>query len=142
MKLNIDSLQDAARVLEYFNHFHDGYIARIEIASRQYPAEDGSVVCSGLFDVVLRIAHSNYGDGSQPPDRQIVGAFSEVSRICLDFHEVNECDWFIYELQFHAEQDLFSLILVRNQYEADAWQIRRHELFRFRSAEFCESLAY
>lgn len=136
----IASMQDARQALEYFNDFHDGFIKRIEIVSRQAFTARGNTLCTSVFDVVLKIAHHNYGDGPWPPNRQIACSFRDVCRVCMDFRDVGDVGWNIYALEIRDAVGMLSLILHRSHYDGQAWTMRQHELFQFQTAELSEEL--
>jgi hypothetical protein len=86
----VSSEESAARALEYFNGFHDGFMKRIVIESRDEMGEDQSQSCTGVFDVVIDFAHYNYADGGAHfyPHNQIVrGEFRNVQDIVVEFRE-------------------------------------------------------
>lgn len=74
-------------VLDYFNAFHDGFIRRIEIVSRDRFEEIGVQTADGIYDVTIEFAHYNYRDGQEPfhPVDQIIEAtFSDVEDVYID----------------------------------------------------------
>ena len=86
----VSSPEEAATAFDYFNGFHDGFMKRIDIASRDVIDEDHGQSCTGLFDVEIEFAHYNYSDGEAPfhPYNQIVHAvFRDVQDIFCDFRE-------------------------------------------------------
>jgi len=148
----VSSPASAARALDYFNGFHDGFMKRIVIESRDKIGEDQSQSCTGVFDVVIDFAHYNYSDGSAPfhPHNQIVRAeFRNVQDIVLEFREGFIGNTIIgFSIvsvnrraggQTHEEQALglrFSrhfLIEEERRYE-----LRESQLFTFTDATFVE----
>ena len=88
--LRISSVDEATKVLDYFNGFHDGFMKRINIISSDEIDEDHGQSCTGLFEVEIDFAHYNYQAGDAPfhPHNQIVHArFSKVQDIFCDFRE-------------------------------------------------------
>ena len=88
--LRISSVAEAAKVLDYFNGFHDGFMKRINIISSDEIDKDHGQSCSGLFEVEIDFAHYDYPSGDAPfhPHNQIVHArFSKVQDIFSDFRE-------------------------------------------------------
>jgi hypothetical protein len=86
----VSSATEAARALEYFNGFHDGFIKRVVLDSRDEIAEDLSQSCTGVFDAGIDFAHYNYADGAKPfhPHNQIIRAtFRNVQNIVCEFRE-------------------------------------------------------
>jgi hypothetical protein len=137
----IATVQDAKRALEYFNDFHDGFVKRIEIVSRQAFTAPGSTICTHVFDAVLKIAHYNYCGGHQPLNRQIACSFRDVSRVFMDFRDLGETGWNINALEIRGSAGMLIPVLHRNQYDGHAWVIRQHELFQFQTAEWFEEIA-
>lgn len=79
---------EAARALEYFNGFHDGFIKRMLFVSQDRIDEDLSQTCSGVFDVEIDFAHYNYAAGAEPfhPHNQLVrGQFRNVQDVFAEF---------------------------------------------------------
>jgi hypothetical protein len=88
--LDVTSEETAARALEYFNGFHDGFMQRIVLASQDRIEQDRSQTCTGVFDVEIDFAHYNYPRGTEPfhPHDQIVRAqFRNVQDILADFRD-------------------------------------------------------
>ena len=86
----VSTEESAARALDYFNGFHDGFMKRIVIESRDRIGADRGQSCTGLFDVTIDFAHYNYPDGAAPfhPYNQIVRAkFRNVQDIVSDFRQ-------------------------------------------------------
>jgi hypothetical protein len=86
----LSSVEEATKILDYFNGFHDGFIQRMVIESKDRISEDLSQTCTGLFEVEIDLAHYNYAAGTEPfhPYNQIVRArFRNVQDILCDFRE-------------------------------------------------------
>ncbi len=148
----IHSEETAARALDYFNGFHDGFIRTIVVESRDRIHEDLSQSCSGVFDVKMELWHYNYRDGAEPfhSHTQMVHAeFRNVQGILLDLGE-GFLGNTILSLTITAEnrrrggesssESCLSLHLARHYYLE---QERRHELraaalFTFTDATFTE----
>ena len=47
----VSSAAEAAKVLDYFNGFHDGFMKRIQVTSSDGIDEDRGQSCTGLFEV-------------------------------------------------------------------------------------------
>ena len=87
---NISSTEEAAKALDYFNGFHDGFMKRIIITSRDEIDENLGQSCSGVFDVEIEFAHYNYRQGDEPfhPYNQIIQAeFRNVQDIFCNLNE-------------------------------------------------------
>jgi hypothetical protein len=81
------TIEDASRILEYFNYFHDGFIKRLNITSRDEMERDKSQLCTGIFDIDIDFAHYNYGRGG-PPYNQIIRAnFVSVRDLHIDLRD-------------------------------------------------------
>ena len=158
--LRINNPADAEEVIEYFNGFHDGFIKRLEVTSRDTFAlaepGDPSIAheLTGKFDVKIDIAHYNYGvDGLQPFDRAIRCGFFDVHDLCLDLRGVGESDWPIKvveieaaagqesgaELNAEASSDRrFALVFHWSHLVDNQWSTRSAQLLTFAAAEFEE----
>ena len=85
----IATLEEATAAVEFFNGFHDGFMKRIEISSRDEITEDLGQTCSDVFDVEIHFAHYNYrahGVPLQPHTRIIRAIFEGVQDIALDLN--------------------------------------------------------
>lgn len=85
---HVSSVEEAARALEYYNGFHDGFMKRMVIESHDEIHRDLSQSCTGMFEVAVDFAHYNYAKGAEPfhPHNQIVRAeFRNVQDLCCDF---------------------------------------------------------
>ena len=133
-------MDSARKAIDYFNGFHDGFIAEIKIRSRDRMEPDKSHLTSSLFDVDIVFAHYNYDQGSPPYDRTVRARFEEVSELGLDFRGVT-FDWAINDVLVEPAGDQLLLRLARNSFDAETrkWSIAHHDLFRFRRAEVWDS---
>lgn len=141
MHFLITNIADAKKALEHFNGFHDGFFKRMEIVSRQTLTPEGHVSCSAVFDLVLEIAHHNYGPRRAPFNRMVRCVFQEVQGICLDFKEAGECAWSIDALDIREAGEAMLCMLQRPHLQGRVWVTRQHDLFQFRSAEFSEEVS-
>ncbi len=83
----VRSEADGRHILDRFNGFHDGFIRRIDIVSRDRFEEIGVQSADGVYDVRIEFAHYNYPDGDEPfhPVDQIIEAkFSDVQDVYVD----------------------------------------------------------
>ena len=83
----VRSEADGLRILDRFNGFHDGFIRRIDIVSRDRFEEIGVQSADGVYDVTIEFAHYNYPDGDEPfhPVDQIIEAkFRGVEDVYVD----------------------------------------------------------
>ena len=144
----IESEQDAAAVLEYFNRFHDGFVRRVELLSHDSFEQDEtgqSHICTGRFTVVLEIAHHNYDQGQQPHNRVVRLTLNDVRDFCFDLRGHNLCEWDIYDLDMQLDEDpdqALRLILTRSFLVGTCgWEQRRQTLLLFKSATIQEILS-
>jgi hypothetical protein len=139
-RFTVSSEEDAARALDYFNGFHDGFMKRIVVESRDRIEEDLSQSCTGLFDVHIDFAHYNYAGGAEPfhPHNQIVRAqFRDVQDILFDFQSGFLGNTIIGFSIVAASRDRLELRLSRHYYLEEQ---RRHELMEMRLLTFSEAV--
>jgi hypothetical protein len=148
----VSSEETAARTLDYFNGFHDGFMKRIVLESQDRINEDLSQTCTGMFDVEIDFAHYNYAKGAEPfhPHNQMVSAeFRNVQDILAEFR-----DGFlgntIISLSITsvnrrragqlATEHCLGLSLARHYYLEDQrrYELRESQLFTFTDATFFE----
>ena len=148
----VSSAAAAAKVLDYFNGFHDGFMKRINIISIDEIDEDRAQSCTGLFEVEIDFAHYNYQEGSAPfhPYNQIVHArFCKVQDIFCDFREGFLGNTIISLSVVPANRRkgaststelCLGLQLARHYYleEFRRYELRRSQLFTFGEATFRE----
>lgn len=146
------SVEEATRILDYFNGFHDGFIRQMVIESKDSISEDLSQTCTGVFEVEIDFAHYNYAAGAEPfhPYNQVVGArFRNVQNIVCDFRE-GFLGNTILSLSIAPVSRLrggetttercLCLRLARHFYLADErrYELRESQLFTFTAAVFVE----
>ncbi|MBI2485598.1 MAG: hypothetical protein HYW01_01280 [Deltaproteobacteria bacterium] len=89
-------------MLEYFNGFYDGFVKRVELLPHDRFEETGpwyferGHLCTGQFDVVIDIAHYNYGQGDQPSNRLVSCHFQDFKDFCLDLRGNESYEWESY----------------------------------------------
>ncbi len=146
------SVDDAVRILDYFNGFHDGFIRRMVIESKDSIHQDLSQTCTGVFEVEIEFAHYNYAAGADPfhAYNQIVRArFSNVQDVCCDFGHgflgntilgLSVAPANRLEGGGTAAEPCLSLRLARHFYVAEErrYELREARLFTFTSAVFAE----
>ena len=152
--LRISSAAGAAKVLDYFNGFHDGFMKRIAIVSSDEIDEHHGQSCTGLFEVEIDFAHYNYQAGKAPfhPHNQIVQArFSKVQDIFCDLREGFLGNTIISlsvapanrrKGASTAAESCLSLRLARHYYleEFRRHELRQSQLFTFAEVTFREAL--
>lgn len=148
----VNSEADGRRVLDYFNAFHDGFVRRIEIVSRDRFEEIGVQTANGIYDVTIELAHYNYRDGQEPfhPVDQIVeAAFSDVEDVYVDLAReyLGSSIIALYIEADHRRRDLLpdtedclALLWGRHRYveEERRYDFRKERLFTFSRALFRE----
>lgn len=141
----LETGEEAAAVLEYFNGFHDGFIRRLTLSSYDYFERRGVQACSGRLDLDLVIAHYNYRNGEPPADQVVNARFSHVRHLHADMPG-NVAEWTITNVHFDrgvrptdwAEEPCFYARFLQNRLEGDQWVHRLALGFSFRKAEFYE----
>jgi len=149
----VNSASDGKIALDYFNGFHDGFVRRIVIVSRDRFEEIGVQTADGVYDVTVDFAHYNYRNGDEPfhPVDQVVEArFSDVEDIHVDLSR-EYLGSPITALYIEAQRRRRNLLPDREDCLALLWgrqryveQDRRYEfikerLFTFSRAVFRES---
>ena len=146
------SVEDAVRILDYFNGFHDGFIKRMVIESKDSIHEDFSQTCTGVFEVEIDFSHYNYAAGADPfhPYNQIVRArFSNVQDVFCDLGHgflgntilgLSVASASRLQGGGTTAEPCLSLRLTRHFYLADErrYELREAQLFTFTSAVFVE----
>jgi len=150
--IDVTSVDEGRRALAYFNGFHDGFMQRLVITSRDMIAEDLSQSCTGVFDVDIDFAHYNYaatGRPLQPHTRRVCARFEGVRAPRCDFAEEYLGNTIIAldivpatrrPVGAVREEACLALELTRNFYvEAERrWESRRAPMFTFERATFRE----
>ena len=158
MAYTVENAREVERTLEHFNYFHDGFIQQVELISRDRfeqrgPAyTDRAHVCTGRFEVVLNIAHYNYGQGEQPYQRLITCRFEDVRDFALDLRGQQAHDWPITRIDIsevtraksltpgRVEQALELRLMRPFLVDGARWERREQTLFSFSRATFEEGL--
>ncbi|MBZ5590707.1 MAG: hypothetical protein LAP39_00610 [Acidobacteriia bacterium] len=148
----LSSVAEANKILDYFNGFHDGFIRRMVIESRDRINEDLSQTCTGVFEVEIDLAHYNYPAGAEGfhPYSQIVRArFRNVQDILCDFREgfLGNTILSLSVVSANrlrggetATEPCLCLRLARHFYLAEErrYELRETQLFTFTDAVFVE----
>lgn len=152
MRRDVSTVEEARAVLDYFNGFHDGFMKRLTIDSRDEMHEDQSQSCTGVFDVEIEFAHYNYADGSRPlhpASQRVLATFHNVQDLFCDFRE-GFLGNTINHLSIHlasrrqggttSVETCLALHLARNFYleEYRRFELRQSQLFTFTRATFRE----
>ena len=145
-------------MLDYFNGFHDGFIKRFAIASKDEIDKDFGHTCMETFDVTIDFAHFNYNfkqttsfdETSMAPYNQVIrAAFHNVQDLFCDFSSGFRGNT-ISSLRIHpmnrrragstATESCLALYVARHYY-LDAHQrseLRESQVFTFSDAVFRE----
>ena len=153
MNFSIKTQDNATRILDHFNGFHDGFIHKFVLRSHDVFTREGPEVtdiahqCSGRFDVRIDVAHYNYGQGTQPHDRIVRCFFRNVQDFCLDLRSRKSYEWPITNVEITAgtrvtesgeTESCFELTMLWSKLVDESWEISRAELLTFQEAEFEE----
>jgi hypothetical protein len=159
MIYSIENARHAEAVLERFNYFHDGFIKRVELLSHDRFEQNGPAytdrahICTGSFEVILEIAHYNYGPGDQPYNRLIKCRFEDVQGFLLDLRTHQLHDWPITRVDIaevgrsrmgvpgRSEQALEVRLVRPRLVDGSRWESQEHTLFSFARAEFEEAIS-
>ncbi len=153
LRLEPDEPARAADLIERFNAFHDGFIKRISLESRDRFSKVGPELhaigheVTGAFDAIVEFAHYNYGETLEPLERVVRGRFEGVRDFRLDLTGWGPSDWPIQYVTIEparrdggevGDERCFGLSVTWSHLEGDAWTHRTAELFTFRRARFEE----
>ena len=152
IRLGVSSADEGRAALDHFNGFHDGFVRRIEILSRDRFEEIGVQTANGVYDVVVDFAHYNYRDGHEPfhpVDQVVEGRFSDVEDIHIDLAREylgsSIMALYIEEQQRRRNllpdrEDCLALLWGRQGYveEERRYEFRKERLFTFSQAVFRE----
>jgi len=145
--------EDSRRIVDRFNGFHDGFIHKLILRSRDAFEQEGTEVTdivhqlTGRFDVRLDIAHYNYDQGLQPHDRIVRCFFKNVQDFCLDLRSRKSYEWLIKNMEMTAvtrvqesgePEAVFSLNILWSKPVDQSWEVCKSQLLTFQEAEFEE----
>lgn len=102
MRYVVESAEQAARAADYFNGFHDGFIRRLTLISHDSFEDRDTHVTTGLLDLEIVFAHSNYREGQPRFDQLVQARFSRVRDLRVDFTG-QPTDWPITNLHLQPE---------------------------------------
>ena len=105
----IDSIESASEFLQYFYNFHDGFVKRFVVVSRDEFTErnKGDHLSRGHVitnEVVCRvdIAHYNYGAGGPPYNRVVSIVFEEFEELDIGFNSSQQESCNIQEIKINT----------------------------------------
>jgi hypothetical protein len=147
--LTVRTPHEAARVLDYFNHFHDGFVRRLALASHDHFPTRSEQACSGHLDLEVTFAHHNYRDGAPPAGQEIRARFLRVRSLRAELSG-RAIEWSIQRvdigpgtrpLDTGSEEPCLVLTLVQSRLEGGTRWVHHEDLgFSFEHATFEEVL--
>jgi hypothetical protein len=145
MHFVVAGTEEATAAVEYFNGFHDGFIRRLSLISHDTFEDRDTHVTTGLLDLEILFAHSNYRNGLPPSDQLVEARFARVRDLRIKFTGL-PADWPI--INFHLESDPSPTSTGRSRLRArliqprlvdnSRWEHVEAVTFTFHSAEFRE----
>jgi hypothetical protein len=146
MRHQVATVEQAAAVVEYFNGFHDGFIHRLTLVSHDTFEDRDTHVTTGLLDLEIVFAHSNYREGSLPFDQIVKARFTSVRDLQMNFTGA-PTDWPITGFHLDAEASpisgdaarLRARMMQPRLVDNARWEQNEALSFSFASAEFCEA---
>lgn len=91
------TLNEVIGLLDYFNGFHDGFIKRLSVLSRDQFVTRGEQHCSGELGLEITFAHYNYQDDKRPHDQLVDASFEGVKDLAIEFSG-NSYEWAVDSL--------------------------------------------
>ncbi|MGH7794626.1 MAG: hypothetical protein ACREQ2_06985 [Candidatus Binatia bacterium] len=142
MHFVVATTEQASAVVEYFNGFHDGFIRRFSLISHDTFEDRDTHVTTGVLDIEILFAHSNYRYGLPPFDQLVDVRFTGVRDVRVTFTGL-PTDWPI--TNFHLETEAapdgprFRARLIQPRLvDNSRWEHAESLTFSFHSAEFRE----
>jgi hypothetical protein len=141
-------VEQAAEALEYFNGFHDGFIRRFSLISHDTFEDRDTHVTTGLLDLEILFAHSNYRSGLPPFDQLVQARFFQVRGLLLNFTG-QPADWPITNVRVGLEAPtttatpprLRARLIQPRLIDNSQWQHVEALTFSFHSGELFETTA-
>lgn len=141
----VESAEQAAVALDYFNGFHDGFIRRLSLVSHDSFEDRDTHVTTGLLDLEILFAHSNYRAGAPPFDQLVRARFSQVRGLHMSFTG-EPTDWPIINVHIEVEgpgtstdpQRLLARVIQPRLIDNSRWTHVETFSFSFHSGEFHE----
>lgn len=143
MSFLVTSAAQAMDVVEYFNGFHDGFIHTLTLLSHDTFESRDVHLTTGLLDLEIVFAHSNYREGQPPHDQLVTARFARVRDLRLNFTG-QPTDWPITGLELEPddrtieEPRLRARLIQPRLVEHTRWEHAEALAFTFHSAEFSE----
>ena len=154
MALLLRNMDDARNILEHFNWFHDSFIKRFAVTSRDKftaPRAGELIGCDVArgFWVRIDFAHHNYRPGGGNARRIVRATFWDSEEIVFDLRlpegssgnrSIERIEMApVVVLRRMGEKALIDLYVLWNVALPDrSWGTVRARILRFEHAEFCE----
>lgn len=141
------TLNEALALLDYFNGFHDGFIKRLSVLSRDGFETRGEQRCAGELGLEIVFAHYNYEDGKRPHNQLVEACFEGAKRLAVEFSG-NSYEWAVDTLTVTeaerrregggVEACLRAVLTQRRLNESREWVRHADVTFTFRECSFRE----
>lgn len=141
----VANVEQAVLALEYFNGFHDGFIRRFSLISHDTFEDRDTHVTTGLLDLEILFAHSNYQAGQPPFDQLVQARFSQVRGLHMNVTG-QPTDWPITSIHIELETPVSSTdpprlrarLIQPRLIDNARWEYVETLTFSFHSGEFHE----
>lgn len=140
-------LNEAMKLLDYFNGFHDGFIKRLSIVSKDQFVSRGEQQCAGELGLEIIFAHYNYQNGKPPHDQLVEVRFQGVKDVEIEFSG-NSYEWAIDSLtiaesersrEHGGVETCMKAVLIQKRLDDGREWVRHEDMtFTFRSCVFRE----
>ena len=144
------TLDEVLGLLDYFNGFHDGFIKRLSVLSRDEFVSRGEQHCAGELGLEITFAHYNYQDGRRPHDQLVEARFDGVKELAIEFSG-NSYEWAVDGLTIAeteralegggVEACLRAVLVQKRLSDGREWVRHEDVTFTFRGCSFRESQA-
>ena len=144
------TLNEALGLLDYFNEFHDSFIKRLSVLSRDEFVSRGEQRCAGELVLEIVFAHYNYQDGKRPHDQLVEARFEGVKGLAVEFSG-NSYEWAVDTLTVAeaerpregggVEACLRAVLAQKRLNESREWVQHEEVTFTFRGCSFREPQA-
>ncbi len=138
----VENGEDARRITDYFNAFHDGFIRRLVLLSADYFESKDAHVTTGHLDLEIAFAHNNYLEGRAPFDRVVEARFESVRDLRVAFTG-HQADWPITAFEMTEQpggggQRLRATMIQPRLIDNTRWEREEALSFTFARAELRE----
>ncbi|MCI0486335.1 MAG: hypothetical protein L0229_07015 [Blastocatellia bacterium] len=143
----VTTIQEAIESLDWFNYFHDGFIKRLTVLSRDEFVGRGEQRCSGELRLEITFAHYNYQRDERPHSQMIEASFEGVKDLSVSFSG-NSHEWAINTLTIGEtsraredgeEESCLKAVLAQSRLkDGREWVLHEDLSFTFRGCTFSE----